>query len=558
VTGPPIEVCLYSPADLNLVGGSAVWVQAVADTLLAGPRVRLTVPLRFPRQRDLVAGSLDGRDRLLLVEPPGSRTAGLSSGEALDRIEDLDRRRRFDVIIVRSFAACRAILRRRRLADRVWACYVLEPERDPADPAYLADLAAIAAHARYVVVQSEEMRALFETIVPAGRGRTILLPPAVGPLRPMPSPNRPRPPRLVYAGKFHPFYAVDRLAGDVPSLRARFPGLEFHVAGDLFFGGPDDPYAASLRRLLTTTPGVVWHGALSRAGTLDLLAEGGVAVSVWDHRHGSTMNDLVVSTKLLDYCAAGLPVVLTRTAAQETILGGDYPLFVDRLDEARATIERALEDPELCARAAARCRAAAESFACEAVYARVAPWLEDRPDVALRQFDRPKLPGAEWNLGVLLDAERLTVPQVPLEMLATLRRHDARFRLHIGRRASSLAPTAPGADPAASLRATLGAADVAVHGPAISFRTVDDEPNWWRTIGFVTTADGRLGSVLREAVVSGAIPLGGRDETTPSWLAPFAVADLPAAAAQAAGLVERGEWVGRSRGVRAAALEGEA
>lgn len=374
------EVCLYSPADLNIVNGSSVWLQSTAEVLLAGPRVRVTLPLRCPPRRDLVIGPLVGHERLTLVDPRRQRAdvppSGLTNEEALDLIERLDRERPFDVILVRSFATCRVAVRRRRLAGRVWACYILEPERDPADPRHAAELTTIAARARYVVVQSEEMRDLFLTVVPAARTRTIVLPPAVPPPRPRPADGQGTPMRLLYAGKFHPFYPVDAMVGYLTALRPRFPDLELHVLGDLFMGAPSDPWVSRLRHLLTTTPGVVWHGALSRAEASEVLEQGGLALSLWDHRHGSPMNDLVVSTKLLDYCAAGLPVVLTRTLAQEAILGRDYPLFVDRLEEALQLVERALVEADLRRTAAARCRAAVERFTYPAVYARLAPWLE--------------------------------------------------------------------------------------------------------------------------------------------------------------------------------------
>ena len=79
----------------------------------------------------------------------------------------------------------------------------------------------------------------------------------------------------------------------------------------------DGGWADDLERRLVTTPGVTWHGAVSRDEVTRLLGRGGIALSLWDYRHGDRMNDLVVSTKLLDYCRAGLPVVLNRPAAQE-------------------------------------------------------------------------------------------------------------------------------------------------------------------------------------------------------------------------------------------------
>ncbi len=122
-------------------------------------------------------------------------------------------------------------------------------------------------------------------------------------------------------------------------------------------------------------PGVVRHGGLSRAAVAGLLAKGGVALSVWDYRYGSHWNDLVVSTKLLDYCAAGLPVILNRTQAQEAILGADYPLFVHTAAEAEALIDRVLRDDDLYRAAGERCWTSSRRFTYAAVHERLAPEL---------------------------------------------------------------------------------------------------------------------------------------------------------------------------------------
>jgi glycosyltransferase involved in cell wall biosynthesis len=559
-----LRVCLYSPANLNIVSGSSVWVQAVAETLLAGPRVHVTLPLRCVERRPLITGPLRELDRLELVDPRRQRRfvppGGLFAAEVLDLIEMLDRERRFDAILLRSFPYCRAAVERPSLRGRLWSTYVLEPERDVEDPRYLAELAAIAQSSAYVVVQSEEMRALFEALVPAGRGKTIILPPAVPAV---PAGASDRPPlaglvqRMCYAGKFHPFYPVPRMVDFLVALRRVYPRLEFHVIGDQIFRPPEDhAYADALEEALTTTEGVVWHGGLSRAETMGVLAEGGVALSLWDYRHGSNMNDLVVSTKLLDYCVAGLPVILNRTAAQETILGADYPLFVEQVDGALPLLEQVFGDAGLYEEAAARCRAAAEAFAYPRVYERLAPFLEHRPDAALRLFERPKLPGAESNLALLLAPQETDVPPSALRLLEAVRGLEPSFRLLVGRRNRSGDASPPaGADPAAALRAMLPEG----LSVAVSTRTVEDAANWWRTAGFVIPAqdDAAIADpTLSEALASGAVPLlvGATDRA--DRLGAFVHATAESAAAYAASLLSSGGWAEAARRARALAFDG--
>jgi glycosyltransferase involved in cell wall biosynthesis len=385
--GPPpplppgaVSVLLYSPANLNRISGSSVWVESVAETLLAIPEVWVSLPLYAPVRRAVITAGLATRPRLQLVDPHprlGNPRAGLTHGQALDLIERLDRARPFDAIVLRSFETCLEATRRPRLRGRVWSCYILEPERDPDAPAYRAAMARIAEFSRYVAVQSDEMRALLESLVPACAARTIILPPAIPPV----APARVDPARIVrrllYTGKFHPFYPFERMVDFYLELRRELADLEFHVAGErLVHLRGDDAYAPRIEGLLRSTPGLVWHGSLPRAEAARLLAEGGVGISLWDYRYGSRLNDLVVSTKLLDYAAVGLPTVLMRTATQVSILGPDYPLFVDELDEAGPLLRRVLTEPELYRRAAERTFEASRRFTYPVVGAALRPYLE--------------------------------------------------------------------------------------------------------------------------------------------------------------------------------------
>ena len=234
-----IRVCLYSPADLNLVSGSSIWVESVAATLNAGPEVQVVLPLRALERRRIITDQIRQLPRVELVDPRRQRRwvppTGLYSTEALDLIEKLDNEQPFDAIILRGFAYCLAAVGRPRLRDRLWSTYVLEPERDIEDAAHLAELAEIAGGSRYLVAQSEEMRALLESAVPAARGRTIILPPAVPSTLP-PNGGDSAPPaiaptahRLFYAGKFHPFYPVLRMVDFLEELRVDVPDLELHL-----------------------------------------------------------------------------------------------------------------------------------------------------------------------------------------------------------------------------------------------------------------------------------------------------------------------------------------
>jgi glycosyltransferase involved in cell wall biosynthesis len=390
-TLPPLppgarSVLLYSPSNMNQIDGSTIWVQSVTQTLLADPAIEVTIPLRSPVRRDVMTGALRRLERVRLVDMHprlAARTLGLTTTGALDLIERLDRARPFDAILLRSLQLCLVAADRPSLRNRVWSCYILEPERDPDDPAYREQMRRIAEASKYVIVQSEGMRRLLESVVPEARGKTVLLPPGIpaefGPRADLTRPVR----RLLYTGKFHPFYPVERMLDFFVELRGEMPDLEFHIAGDKIMPIEADPaYQDRIRSRLDNTPGVVWHGSLPRERVIDLLAEGGVALNLWDYAHGPRMNELVVSTKLLDYASVGVPVVLTRTPTQVEMFGADYPLFVDDVDEALPLVRRVLTEPELYRSTAERAFAASRGFTYQAIHRLIAPYFTDRPPIS--------------------------------------------------------------------------------------------------------------------------------------------------------------------------------
>ena len=375
-----LRLLFFTMANLNIIDGSSIWMHSVAETLHVDPRTSTTILLRAPETRDVITRGLHRLARVELVDPRSLKhadPAGLTVPLAVDALHRLDEARPFDAVILRAYEVCLEAVRTGAFGGRLWSCYILEPERDVSDPAYLAGMTRIAEASRQVVCQSEEMRALLESVVPAVIGKTILIAPGI----PEDTVARPDPgvvvPRMIYAGKFHRFYPVERMIGMLGRLRLDHPDLEFHVAGDKFHRPAGDTgYASELGRALSSTPGVIWHGGIGRDEVEALVAQGGIALSLWDFKHGPGMNNLVISTKLLDFCSVGLPVILNRTAAQEDVLGADYPLFVSRVEEAEPLLRRLLEDGDLYREASERTFAASRRYTYPSVYRHVAPYLD--------------------------------------------------------------------------------------------------------------------------------------------------------------------------------------
>jgi glycosyltransferase involved in cell wall biosynthesis len=118
--------------------------------------------------------------------------------------------------------------------------------------------------------------------------------------------------------------------------------------------------------------GVTWHGGHSREEAMRLTASCDIGLS-W--RHPDLDASLELSTKVLEFGALGLPVILNRTPMHEALLGADYPLFAVSLADVAATAAAAAADPGLYRLAADRTGRAAEQFTLDRAAERLRTYL---------------------------------------------------------------------------------------------------------------------------------------------------------------------------------------
>ncbi len=368
-----MRVAVYGEINLNLIDGSSVWLQSVAQTLTTLPWVEVTLLLRVPEKRDLITAPLREHPRIDLVDPPPHEGAeAITAEQAVNELERLDAERHFDLVLLRGWEVTEEACRRAAFPGRLWAYFLplyRSAERGQAD-----HLELLAGACERILCQTEPIRALAEAATPEHADKLILLPPMIRAAPEVPSPERSGALKLLYAGKFAPEYYFLEMVDAFRKLRRSLPDAELHLVGDKIHNPPDDPsFKTAAEAALTETPNVIWHGAVSREEVRELLGDVDVALSV---RHPMMSRSLELSTKVLEYGAAGCAVLLNRTSLYEELLGSDYPFFARDPETGLASLLGVREDPSLRERAAARCMAAAQRFTFDRVAAELEPYLQ--------------------------------------------------------------------------------------------------------------------------------------------------------------------------------------
>lgn len=342
-------IAVYGDVNLNILDGSAVWAASVVETLAGAPGVRVVLQLKTRVQRTLVlARLLDLGPQVRIVEPPLRGAESLTPAQAVAEIVALDVLTPLRGIVLRGLQVCAEAARLASLHGRIWAYLTDIPQRaEDLDATTRDTIAGIVAHSEFVLCQTPQMEAFLLGLFPAARGRTRILPPMIPPTGRAASVPAPRPFRLAYAGKFAPRWGIEAMFDAFAALHAVQPEAELHVFGDkIHQSSAEHPaFRETVQQRLESDPGVRWHGAVDR---LDLLREIGGMHACWAFRDPAFERDcLELSTKVLEYAALQVPVVLARSAVNESVFGSDYPLFADSAAQAAALLQRLAEDAAL-------------------------------------------------------------------------------------------------------------------------------------------------------------------------------------------------------------------
>jgi glycosyltransferase involved in cell wall biosynthesis len=375
LAGSRPSALVYGDVDLNLLDGSAIWLQSVTQALVAAG-CAVTLVLKAPVRTDRLLAPLRGLEAVTITSPhaagmvPAPADTSLTVGQAVAALSAVDADSRHDLVVLRGRALVAAAARDGAFDGRLWSYLTDVPQAIPAvTPKAAEELTVIARASRYLLCQTEELRCFLEGSVPAACGKSVLFPPVL-PAEPLTrDPERPVAPsgtplRLVYTGKFAPRWNTLEMTQLPALLAARGVAAEVHLVGDKVHDDPrDSGYKRRMRAALgevgsPSLDGVIWHGGQPRAEAMRLAAEGDIGLS-W--RHPELDASLELSTKVLEFGQLGLPVILNRTPMHEDLLGADYPLFAASLDDV-ADVAAAALDPAVFRLAAGRTSAAAASF----------------------------------------------------------------------------------------------------------------------------------------------------------------------------------------------------
>ncbi len=364
-SGQATRALFYCDANLNLIDGSSMFVVSMCQVLSA-LGVETTVVLRAEVENTVVLADIERLSGVHLIRAVEQGLAPgplLAPNDAAGVMIDLDAIAPFDLVIVRSRPTAVLLAEAGVFDGRLWVYPLDIPQRAAAiTDDVRAQMALITSSSRLLLVQTPQLLEYLVEHFPSTADKCELWHPVV-PRVDFPLPPRPMggpPVRLGYMGKYAREWNTMAMT-TLPGLFAeRGIDVEVHMVGDKIGRDSTDPtYVDQMRAALESTPGVVWHGGVSRRESMQIAAGMDFGLA-W---RAAEMDDSPeLQTKLLEFAVLRVPPVLRRTRLHENVMGEDYPFFVDTPESVVDAVVAALGDPTLIERAEARCRQVTQDF----------------------------------------------------------------------------------------------------------------------------------------------------------------------------------------------------
>ena len=350
---------LCSAVDPNFIDGAVVQLVSLAEVLsISGFDVSVLLRARIKDRAGRLTGDLLRIEGINVIEPDSGevhkRTGLLSPTQMAKKVAAHIGRNKTDFVIARDLELNLALADQPALAGLLCSYLTNIPETVlELTPRLREQISQVADKSRVFFVQTEEGRSFLEAEFPEIAGKTALMSPMIPdsaflPLevRSWQTPGSKLP--LTYSGKFKKEWLTLEMT-DLPR-RAAEHGVELDVTfmGDKFMIARDDEtWMPRMQEAIEQAPGVNWIGAVGREESLKRVAQSAAGLS-W--RDISVDMSSQLSTKVLEYAAAGGAPLLRRTSTHESVFGRDYPLFIEE-DDVMPTLLKMAEDRTLITRA---------------------------------------------------------------------------------------------------------------------------------------------------------------------------------------------------------------
>lgn len=334
-----MKVAILAEQNFNLIDGSTIWLLNVCKLMARVPELQITVLLRHPLTDRILADEVPSNLRLVdaaeVARVTGMAGTTLEPVTLARTLQDWEQTMgRFDRFFVRGEAFLSALLAEQGFASRVigYAPGAI-PDLSQPEPDWLT---LGRAERTPFVVQSEPAKHAMESLFDYPAHIVHVVPPIV-----FHEADAPQPPRdeatsvLCYSGKIDLHYGMDWLIGLTRRLGSE-SGLKVSLIAGKDTWRPRYPdFFKDMDALRADiNAGALPHVSLvtgvPHATAKALMAAADFAYCL---RHSRYDDVIEISTKIVEFCTAGVVPILNDTSLNRALFGDDYPYLIDIVTE---------------------------------------------------------------------------------------------------------------------------------------------------------------------------------------------------------------------------------
>lgn len=324
------KILIYGDSNLNIIDGSSVWVVNLAILLAKDPNNVVDVLLKTQIKNDILVKQLEKYSNICLLD----------SKSYLKKIDEVDYRnfpkilrkidslRDYSLFIVRGRMVVNSLIStnfKERMIPYITDFSHNEKEISNSEK---EELLNIYNNVNNMFVQTIEMKEYLERILDIDGKKFSILSPVVFELPEVLKMGK----TIVYAGKLAKKWYIEELLEIMDRLYKIDPQIKLIFVGNKFNSDLVSEKTKIISKLCNS-PNIEYIEQLSKEDTCNLINR---CMLGFGFRSEEIDNDnsLEISIKFLEYSSFRVPTLLRRTRMYERILGKDYPLFVESVDDA--------------------------------------------------------------------------------------------------------------------------------------------------------------------------------------------------------------------------------
>lgn len=325
------KILLFGDLDLNLIDGSSIWLFSLAKLLAQDKNNIVDILLKKKIINETLVSELYSYSNITLFNAdeyiPKIKEVDTTNIEKI--IATVDEYRDYSLIIVRGFNVVKRLANNKTISKKLIPYLTdFNHNKETIPEEEKSELLSIYNNVSKFFVQTEEMKQYLMDILNIDGKKFSLLSPIIFEA----NPNAPKMKKsIVYAGKIAKDWNILELIDIMDELYKKDPEITLHMIGDKFnrdLAGRKDEIIKKLKSM----PNVKFYGSLSKKETTAIVEKCELGYSFRSEKIDND-DSLELSSKLLEYGFCNVPIILRKTQMHSNILGNDYPLYVDNIED---------------------------------------------------------------------------------------------------------------------------------------------------------------------------------------------------------------------------------